>query len=1048
MPTSKNLHFTKEFSLIICTFICIFFTSYSVFSQEDKLYFKQYDTKQGLSNNTIRRILKDSRGFLWIATIEGLNRFNGYEFEVFMPENEDSTTISNKMVSSLAEDSKGRIWLGTNNGLNCYNPETNQFTQYLHHVEDSTGLSHPMVTFVTATSDGYIWAATNGGGLNRLNPETGEFQVFKHNESDSLNISQDYLLCLKEDNKGNLWIGQAGNGLSKFDRKTGKFINYYFSQPDKDMAFKANVIRDIYIDDAGKIWLASYYGLHKFNPETKTHQYFVNLNDVERQSSANSLHAIVSDGKNGMWLASYNGGLIHFNPQNNSFKNYTAEQTDGLTHEAFFDLYADENRLWLGSSGGGLFKLEYSDNPFHFLFPTAFSAADNFPSTPNTWVEGLKGELILTYHNQGLVAYDVEKQKSLKVAFLEKLNPLVEGLAITSMCWDKEDNLWLGTRRNGLYKYQPKTENLTHFEFDNNQSALTHHFIKYLLCDEQGRILAGTPSGLSIYNPETASFESWGIEDESKIPNANITALFEDSQNRIWVGTELGLHLLQLDKNSFQSFYFDGENQQSLNDNSILSIAEDQEQHVWVGTPQGLNRIDAKLNVTRVVGENKLESELINTIQIDSDGILWLGTSKGISRVEVAQKQSNSTIEILQSINYSFDEQLENTTFSHSSHLKSSGKFVFRSTVFPIYFDPDSIQLNTFQPPLYITDFKIFNKSVSSQANEDYDRLNQPEKSIAYTKSISISYKSKFIAFDFAALDFKNPKKISYAYRLLGFDEEWIYSDSRRYASYTNLSPSEYEFQVKATNADGVWLKNPVSLKVEVIPPYWQRWWFIALVLTAIFALAYLIHRYRLQRALELERLRIKIASDLHDDIGATLTKISLYADLMGSGADSGNRQQLIGKIAEMGRNALKSLSDIVWAIDARNDTLGNLINKIQDFALNLLESKNITASFKTEGVNPETFINAEKRQHLYLICKEAINNIAKHSEAQHVTVEFIKNKSTFDLKIYDDGKGLHGAQRNGNGLRNMEERAKNLGGKLQIHNENGLLLEVKDMTL
>ncbi|MEM1138050.1 MAG: triple tyrosine motif-containing protein, partial [Bacteroidota bacterium] len=326
-----------------------------------------------------------------------------------------------------------------------------------------------------------------------------------------------------------------------------------------------------------------------------------------------------------------------------------------------------------------------------------------------------------------------------------------------------------------------------------------------------------------------------------------------------------------------------------------------------------------------------------------------------------------------------------------------------------------------------------------------------PESAVSSVKKIILPYTASYLSFEFSAVNLTYSEYIRYAYRLKGFDDDWIFSGKRRFAAFSNLDPGTYYFEVKATNNIGKWSDSTAQLAVVIEPPFWHTWWFTLLAILFFLAILYGLHRFRLERALEVERLRVGIASDLHDDIGATLTKISLYADLLNASKQQTTESgQLLQKIASMGRDTLRNLADIVWAIDARNDSMGNLISKIQEFAMDMLSKKDIEVNFKKEGIDMDASISAEKRQHIYLICKEAINNIIKHANATKVNISFIAKNHKIDVLIIDNGSGLPKDKKNelGNGLRNIEQRAKKLEADLQMKEKNGLSIILQGIGL
>ncbi|MEO0332230.1 MAG: two-component regulator propeller domain-containing protein, partial [Bacteroidota bacterium] len=599
---------------------------------------------------------------------------------------------------------------------------------------------------------------------------------------------------------------------------------------------------------------------------------------------------------------------------------------------------------------------------------------------------------------------------------------LADAYDFNQITWGAPGELWIGTVRNGLLRYILPQQEIVHYKSIPEGGSLSHPYVSALLYDSQGRAWVGTGGGLNLFQPQTGDFQIFTDQPNvsGQLHHNIITRIFEDSRGRIWVGTEGGLHLYHEQRGEFQFFLADKNDSSSLSDNHVNSIIEDELGRLWIGTQQGLNMLKESgegYQFVRFDRGDGLQSELIMSLVNGVDGKIWMATGNGIANI------NPETFEIQY---VKLDKRLESYSFPGGAALQKSGRLVFSNETVFVIFHPDSVSVSYRQPSVYITDFRVFNKSVNPNDEASLATLYPEGNAIAYAEKAILPYEARFLSFEFTALDFENPENIEYAYLLEGFDDDWVYTGKNRFASFTNLASGDYRLRVKAASADGVWGEEAASLLLTVTPPFWQTWWFISLIVLAISLLLYLLHRYRLERALEVERLRVRIARDLHDDIGATLTKISLYADLMNRGTKQAKNKQMLQKIAAMGRDTLKSFSDIVWTIDARNDTLGNLISKIQHFALSLLSPKNVEVFFQTENINPDTPINAEKRQHLYLICKEALNNVAKHAEATTVEVTFAKHKDVYEIMIRDNGSGLARTllEGKGNGLRNMKQRA------------------------
>ena len=461
----------------------------------------------------------------------------------------------------------------------------------------------------------------------------------------------------------------------------------------------------------------------------------------------------------------------------------------------------------------------------------------------------------------------------------------------------------------------------------------------------------------------------------------------------------------------------------------MTSIYEDAQGALWLGTVSGLNKLvlgegaaPQTPSFTRYTEKDGLPNDFIYGILGDAEGNLWLSTNKGLSKFNDRLPPGKKFR------NYDVQDGLQNNEFNVGAyHRGHSGALYFGGVNgFNIFFE-QRVKDNSHAPPVVLTAFRVFNEEVAL------------DTAVAEIKTLALSHQQNFFSFDFAALDFTQPEKNRYAYKMEGFDRDWVQAETRRYASYTNLDPGQYVFRVKGANNDGVWNENGAAVKITIRPPFWKTWWFRLLAAAAAFGALSLLYRYRVSRLLEMERLRVRIASDLHDDIGSTLTKISLHSELIQHSADAGEIKESLRKIGAMSRELITTMSDIVWSIDARNDTMGDLVDRMREFAAGVLPAKAIAFSFDATALVLPQKLPVNVRQNVYLIFKEAVNNITKHAEASHVAIQLKSSNGTFSMTVSDDGKAWRDDEnQTGQGLRNMRMRAERIGGRLEIYRDPG----------
>ncbi|MCB0748113.1 MAG: hypothetical protein KDC90_11685, partial [Ignavibacteriae bacterium] len=863
----KKIRFT-----ILLFFILLNFTSYS-----QSIKFNHLTVEDGLSNNKVFAVIQDRYGFMWFGTDDGLNRYDGYNFKIFKNNPDDSSSISDNTVRSLFEDKKGNIWIGTKSGvLNKFDPISEIFTKWKL---NSKSAIYRSIKSIYEDSKENIWIGTHLDGLFKLDTRTKTIEQWKADNTKPNSLSHNYITSIIEDNNHNILIGTY-NGLNIFNpNKPENGFTTYYLDPDKPNSLSSNIIWKLSKSTINPniIWIGTFENVTSFN--TKNSKF----TRIEIDNSDNVLHGksceyVVDEiiaGERFLWVDSY-GGLLHINlttAKTTRFRHIENNSQTLIDNQINQTLKDKNGIIWCGTEKGISYSTPKSSRFNSTLFNSNTSPLKNKNITAISKFDD-KGVWLGT--NLGLYLLNIGNQN----ANLQRIQKFDE-YSIWSLEPTSNNKIWIGTFGQGLKHFNYNSNQIDNWDLDKTKfPGESINFNQTLFKDSRKNIWVGySDAGIVRLNPKTGKFELWSNEPDNKksLSDNSVWVIKEDRFGRIWIGTlGGGLNLFEDKQGGIFHHWLSKDKKDNISSNRIYSICES-EKHIngdgsktilWLGTSKGLNRLAIKNNkpdsniydidVTNdfYTIDEGLQSNNIKSIIEDNDGNLWLGTSSGISFFNVETKIFT---------NYSKEDGINGTQMNSGAALKlQNNLMLIGSTGGLNIFDPKNINSSNYKPNLIITDFQLFNKSVKPGVNSPLS------ENILTTEEIILSHNQDVFSFEFAALDYNSSQSIQYAYKMEGFDKDWIYSGTRRFANYTNLDPGKYLFKVKSTNADGVWVGNETSLNIIMQPPWWKTFW-AYLIYTALIILGlYIIRRFELNRTmlrneLKLREFEVKQKSELEE---------------------------------------------------------------------------------------------------------------------------------------------------------------------------------------
>ena len=806
--------------------------------------FQHISVAQGLSQNTVFAILQDFRGFLWFGTEDGLNRYDGYNMVVYKHDPDTPYSLNHNLVRAIMEDHEQTIWAGTKQGLNRYSREMDNFVPF-------TLLSHHDISAICEDRDGELWIATREDGLIRLDKERNKIKYYKHNPTGSENPSDTFGPCsnslrvLREDKTGNLWIGSEEGGLSKYNKEKDAFYHYTYD-PAKADSLGDDSIRALYEDNTGTLWIGTVKGLSRFVREKDNFINYEPGNKTdEKPGRPNSpyVRSIFQDNTGVLWFGTYRGGLNRCDQEKETFTNFrhTPGVAGSLSNDCVLSLLQDSGGvLWVGTENG-INKYDLKKKKFTLWNRQTIdhdSTLDNqvwaiYKDKHGQLFIGTDGGLIQLNRETG--NYTLWKANTDGKVSKENGGCLSDD-RVYAICEDHEGYLWIGTGNGGLNRFDPREKRFTCYRHNPAHSGdpcnLSHDEV-FAICEEPpGFIWVGTRNGLNRLDKRTGQIEHWYSDPDNpkSLSHDRVTSIIRDSGGTIWIGTKGGLNQWMPGTGTFERWTRISNESSSLSSNDILYLREDSSGTLWVGTDWGLNKFNReKGTFTRYTSKNGLPNDKIYGILEDETGDLWLSTNSGISRFN----PGNNTFR-----HYDAHDGLQGNEFNGSACFKSSdGEMFFGGSNGLNSFYLSDIKDNPHVPPIVITDFQIFNESAVIGGS------NSPlKKAISETKDLVLSYKHYVFSFDFAALDFTAPSKNKYECKMEGFETDWVHrNSSKRFVTYTNLKPGKYVFRVKGSNNDGVWNEQGVSVRIVIIPPFWQTWLFRHVIFLVFAILSYLI---------------------------------------------------------------------------------------------------------------------------------------------------------------------------------------------------------------
>lgn len=1033
-----------------------------LFAQTETFHFERLSLEQGVSHNLVYAMQQDHVGFMWFGTMYGLVKFDGRRYTTFKHDPTDSTSLSYNDVIALHEDRAGNLWIGTwGGGLNRFDPSTEKFTRYLHRAEDSNSLGENTVWAIREDSreGGTIWIGHNDGAdrLTFSAPEQARFEHFYFPVlADSSRRAT--VRAIFEDSKKRLWLGTS-TGLAQFVDDRFQLTQ---SMPHDSTSLAGNGVNVIYEDARNQLWVGTNAGLHQLLGEGDTLKFQRWQNDRARVNSLSNNHIeqIMEDRHGNLWVGTA-FGLNRIDAARTQVQRIFARPRDpnSLSSNNIVALCRDQaGLLWISTYHGGVHTLDPRGSKFEQVRYTPGNENGLGSPIVRAIAQDRAGTLWLGTLGGGLTAMTNPSSSTPQFTHYrfdpQNANTISSNL-ITAVHEGRDETLWIATRNAGLNAVERSRQQVQRYRAAPN--GLLSDALNCVYEDRAGELWIGTDGGgLNRFDRARKSFSRYQHDPKQarSLSNDYVNTIYEDRNGELWFGTFRGLNRFDRATQTFQSYRHKLNDPLTLSNDYVFSMYEDTAGNFWVGTSDGLNLFDRATGKCKTYFEKSgLPNGVIYGILEDEAGRLWLSTLRGLSCFDPASE----TFE-----NFDANDGLQSNMFNLGANFKSAtGTMYFGGMNGCDYFTPATLQRNPFVPPVVVASVSVFE---------------QPRRCRNAT-ALQLRHSENFLRFEFAALSYSHAAKNQFAYRLEGLEEKWNAAGTRDFASYTDLQPGHYTLRVKAANHDGVWNEEGASLRIIIAPPFWRTWWFYSLLAGSVLALFYAWHRARLMRERERlaeiarikheerfkrfqaveqarqderERVRKKIAADFHDESGHKITKIALFCGVLQSKLKGrvAEVEEYLERIIKMAGSLHKDMSDFIWSLDPEEDTLHDTALKLKDFGDKLFDHTDIR--FRLEGLAPEleqAHLPMETRQNLTCIFKEGMNNILKHSRAscRNVVFSLKRTNGSFALHLRDDGRGFDLNQCTlGHGLRNMQERARVIGGELRIISTLGLGTEIQ----
>ncbi len=1000
------MSFTSRKYLLVIAVLLI----YSISPGQHKgAIFHHLEKKHGLSSSNVEAVIQDSEGLYWIATQNGLNRFDGTNIRSFYSNSVDSNSLSHNHCTSLIEDDNGDIWVGTLYGLNCYKKKEDKFQRiFLLHSEYVTDRLN-WIRDLIKDKDGNIWIGTYG--LWRYDIHNNRLDAFFSNTGQKENFFAGQIYQLKYDHKREGIWGSSSKGFVFLDRKKETFY-YRDHNPYDWKIFDYSTGSMIALDDFGRLWFANYAGKELL-------QFDLQSGGLSKSqiSLTASPRRLVCDEKNRIWLFYWSKPAQVFDPSSGVLDSTILSKVHHQSplSSSVGNLFVEKKgNYWFCSPAGISIYNPLRQNKSYIPLPV--NSSTNLPvsfteaklghgNSKLVWLRSRTGVYRLNTHDFSFIK--LQRREFLKeingilpfgdsVLFISTagriyrynhINDRIEKVKVlytsrASFVVDKKNQLWIATWSGGLYKFNYDLTLLKHFR-QNKTAADTG--LRYDNIINTSGLLSDGKTFLLGYNNGNGFAE---------------VDTYDDRITNFFMPQETGARRMIA--------------------NTINCFGFDKQDRLWLGTfGGGIYIRDKNANFSNINQSDGLKSNFINAIVLDKRSDLWISTGDGINVL-----QDNGKI----IVNPGNEIGLGKNDFWSNCIVLEDGSILAFDHARMVIFYPDKLHRLNQPDKLVISELRIFDKSFPLAGLENKLRLDHDQN---------------FFSFEFSVSKTNPDEEVQYAYMLEGFDKNWIFVKKPKAADYTNVPPGTYKFIVKAAGMNGQWIHYSRPLIIRIMPAFWQTWWFYSTCIATVLFGIFLLYRNRISQLKKLLYLRTKISQDLHDEVGATLSGIAMYSHL--------TRQQLATKekkvvehsldvIQQTASEMVTKLGDIVWVVNPEHDSLEKMIHRLQEYSIGMANAKNIyIRTYLAENLKGLK-LSMETRKNIYLLCKEAVNNAVKYSGCSLLELNVILNDHQVSFEVKDNGKGFdRGHTKTGNGLLNMQQRAREIGSDLKIITAPGL---------